>query len=118
MAEMPTATVELKPPKELLGALARLEALVKQFEACAIRVLSLQPGDVVVLEAEGRISEAGYVRLRKSAEAIWPDNRVVIFEDGVHVAGLTRERDSSGDWRKCLKCGARWSGLTGKYEAP
>jgi len=28
------------------------------------------------------------------------------------------ERDSSGDWRKCLVCGWRYSFYTGKYEEP
>lgn len=35
-----------------------------------------------------------------------------IFHDSGH------ERDSSGDWRQCLKCRWTWLGLTGKYEPP
>ena len=33
----------------------------------------------------------------------------LVFDSG-------HERDSSHDWRKCLKCGWRWSGMTGRYE--
>lgn len=33
----------------------------------------------------------------------------------IHESG--HERDSSGDWQRCLECGARYSGYTGKWEA-
>jgi hypothetical protein len=33
-----------------------------------------------------------------------------------HDAG--HERDSSHDWAKCLVCGWRYSGMTGRYEPP
>ena len=39
------------------------------------------------------------------------DTRHIVY-DSQH------ERDSSNDWRKCLACNWRWSGLDGEYHAP
>ena len=40
-------------------------------------------------------------------------------EDTTHnCCDSNHERDSSGNWRKCLKCGWEYSGMTGRYHLP
>lgn len=95
MAEMGTATVELKADPELTALVDRLANLVGQFAGCAIRVLDLQPGDVIVLESSQRLSERAYEWLTKQAKEQWPNNRFIIL-DNCKFAGVTREGPCSG----------------------
>jgi hypothetical protein len=94
MAEMPTAAVELKPVPELTALVDRLANLVGHLEGCAVRVLNLQPGDVIALESPTHLSEAAYIRLRKAVEQLWPNNKAAIFENGMHVAAIIQEHKS------------------------
>lgn len=91
MAEMPTATVELQPSPDLTALVDRLANLMGQLEGCAVRVLNLQPDDVIVLETPKRIPEPAYIRLKQTAEMLWPNNRLAILEDGMRATGVTRE---------------------------
>lgn len=102
MTEMPTATVELQLAPELTALVDRLASLVGHLEGCAIRVLNLQPGDVIVLESSQRLSERAYEWLTKQAKEQWPNNRFIIL-DSCKFAGVTREGHSLQEERmRCI----------------
>jgi len=90
MAECGNMTIGLKPAAELTALVDRLANLVGRFDGCTIRVLSLQPGDVIVLESSQRLSERAYEHLAKQANEQWPNNRFVIL-DSCKFSGVTRD---------------------------
>jgi hypothetical protein len=43
------------------------------------KVVSVKPGDVIVLRTYSQISAAQTERIREVAQWVWPDNRVLVF---------------------------------------
>ena len=52
------------------------------------RVYHLQPGDIVVLESENRVSEAEAARMIDAAGDVFAPAKVVLLEGGVKVRVL------------------------------
>jgi hypothetical protein len=57
-------------------------------------VLSLRPGDVVVLRCGGKISDNLYAILKETIKPHFPNNKVIILEQGMEISVL---RDDSTD---------------------
>ncbi len=88
--------VEVKPNAELTALVDRLEKLAEQFQGCTVRVLELQPGDVIVFESAHPVSELMCETLLRHARLIWPNNKAAVIDRGVRVAGVTRETKVDG----------------------
>lgn len=56
-----------------------------------VRVVRLQPGDVIVLATSKRLSMADADDLRDRARAFFDGHRVVVLEDGVTLEVLRKD---------------------------
>jgi dihydroxyacid dehydratase/phosphogluconate dehydratase len=54
-------------------------------EVKAIEVVSLKPGDVVVLSYDGPISSEMCERLKSMVWKVWPDHQVIVLTDGLEM---------------------------------
>lgn len=61
-------------------------------EVRSIERLGLQPKDVIVFECAAHLPVAAVERIRNDAKSIWPDNRIVVIDQGLKLKVL-RERD-------------------------
>lgn len=91
MPENLITTVEIKPDPELEKLVDRLHGLVETFKGIVIRVLTLEPGDVIVFESAERVSEQTYETLLRHARLVWPNNKAAVIDRGIRIAGVTRE---------------------------
>lgn len=75
--------------REILEGLAALPAALRQLQKIqqvgSVQVLSLRPGDVIVIETEDRLSEEGRRNITKAARVIWPEAKVAILDNGFHM---------------------------------
>jgi hypothetical protein len=56
-----------------------------------IRILRLQPGDVIALFMEKNIAEADFRILSERMRAKFPDNEIALFEGGMTIGILRKE---------------------------
>lgn len=76
----PGHVVHCKANREMRDADLRAPAPV-----AAVQVLRPQPGDIIVLRTEDRISPDTYARLKASAETAFPDMKVVLLDGRVSM---------------------------------
>ncbi len=67
---------------ETLEALRRL-LYVPDLEG--IRVMRLQPGDVIVVETSGRLSKQQAEMAQHQLKAVWPEHEVLICDEGMRL---------------------------------
>lgn len=60
-----------------------------------MQVVSLKPGDVVVLSHPNRLSDRVVERLTASLKNFFPDNRRVVLEENMQL-GVARKEDVAG----------------------
>lgn len=58
-----------------------------------VRLLRVQPGDVIALFIEKHITDAEFEELSARMRVSFPDNKIALFEGGVKVSILRREGD-------------------------
>jgi hypothetical protein len=63
-------------------AVAALDSLP---EVERIEVVRLKPTDVIVFESSRLLSEEAIARMRASVQPIWPDNKIVVCENGLRL---------------------------------
>ena len=51
-----------------------------------IKKSDLDPGDVIVLETDNALSEQATINMKESLKPLWPDNEVLVLEEGMRVA--------------------------------
>lgn len=68
---------------------AALAALLALPATTQISVARLKPRDVIVVECDERLSHATVEQMRTSLTQIWPDHKVVVFTQGMHVKVLS-----------------------------
>ena len=56
-----------------------------------IKRLVLAPGETVVLEYPGQLTNESALRIKRIWEEHWPDNRVLVLDDGLRLAGILAE---------------------------
>jgi hypothetical protein len=54
--------------------------------------VGVQPNDVIIFECAGHMTAATAQRIRQDGERIWPNNRIVVIDQGIKLKVL-RERD-------------------------
>ena len=59
-----------------------------------MQVLSLKPGDVVVLRHPGKLSDIAFAIMRESIQPLFPDNKIMLLEEGASISVI---RDDSTD---------------------
>lgn len=80
-----------KPLPDLPQAPPRPHPISELPEAERVDVVSLQPGDVVVIEFPGLVSDETATRIKGLCEKeLFPDNRVMVIGDGGHVRVMER----------------------------
>jgi len=78
---------EVKPAKnEKLSGVEFLKAM---------QILSLQPGDIVVLNYPDYLSESAISNITNSIKAHIPDNKIIILEGGLTIGIIRKEDDIS-----------------------
>lgn len=50
-----------------------------------VAVLRVRPGDIIVLRFPRVLSDEEHEHILKQAQATWPDNQVVVLENGVEL---------------------------------
>ena len=57
--------------------------------------VSIKPGDVLVVMCPKRLSVRGYDRITETTKQHFPDNKVVILEDGITLGVVRKETDET-----------------------
>lgn len=65
--------------REAIAALTSLPGLA------SVSVASLQPGDVIVAECDGRMSPKHMEHVRAKLSSVWPNQKVVICDEGLRL---------------------------------
>lgn len=52
-------------------------------EIAAVEVASLKPGNVIVISAQRRVSSESAGRIYALLKTIWPNNKVIVIEEGI-----------------------------------
>lgn len=74
---------------ELDEALDKVTELRKILgDGARISVLELHPGDILVVRLLGRATQAQIIGMRDFVKAKFPDNEVMVMEDGADLAVL------------------------------
>lgn len=60
-------------------------------ELSEVRLLRVQPGDVIALFMERYITDAEFAELGARMRASFPDNKIALFEGGMRVSILRME---------------------------
>lgn len=53
--------------------------------------INIQPGDIVILRYPGMLRPTVYERLKDSVQPHFPNNKVMIFEDGLDISVVTKQ---------------------------
>jgi hypothetical protein len=70
-----------------------LRALVALPSVARVQRAAVAPGDVIVFEADEALSDTQIQRIQETGRAVWPDNRIVVVDRGIHlriIEGATR----------------------------
>jgi hypothetical protein len=59
-------------------------------------VLFLEPGDLVVIKVSRPIPDYVYHRIMQQAQAKFPDNQIVLLEEGMDI-GIIKQGGSDGE---------------------
>jgi hypothetical protein len=68
--------------------MTRREALAVLMALPAVKdiaIADVQPTDVIVVECDMQVSEAGIANIKAQLATIWPDRKIIVFDQGYHL---------------------------------
>jgi DNA-binding Xre family transcriptional regulator len=100
--KIPELTMSINIDDESLQRLERLKTIVKDLDGAVqtIQVLSIKPGDVLVLNSPCTLSEAAYDRIKATYESELADMgcaKVVLLEGGMEMSVLRQGKAKPTD---------------------
>ncbi len=69
-----------------------------QIDLETVEVLPLQPGDILLVHVNGRISQAAESAIREQVQRLAPGHDVAILTEGMRIS-VIREEKPSQSWR-------------------
>lgn len=75
--------------RQILEGLAAFPVAIKELrtlrQVATVSIATLKPGDVVVVETDGMLTQQTRERISDGLHNIWPGRKVVIFDSGLKL---------------------------------